>query len=305
MGSLKDWGQALRLSMGPSAAADAAAGMLLGAGLWPAGPAAWVLIAGSLAVYHGGMLLNDWRDRQHDAKARPERPLPSGRIAPGTALTAALFLLIAGPLGVLLMAPSAGLLLAGVALGALVYDLWGRGPWLGPLLLGFCRAGNMGAGLLLASGPERSLALAALLPLVYGAYVFVVSRLGRLEDGEDRIQKGALGPRALILYAALLLLSPALLPLPVPIPIWARLVSLGLGLFAAQALLRAALGRSTWEAHHILPIMGMALRRLLVFSASVAWLAGSGAPLTGALVSAAILLGYPLSHRLRRLFPPS
>ena len=71
-GILLRWGALLRLSMSPSAAADAAAGVLLGAGTWPAGPAPFLLVAGSLCVYHGGMALNDWADRGHDARTRPE-----------------------------------------------------------------------------------------------------------------------------------------------------------------------------------------------------------------------------------------
>jgi 4-hydroxybenzoate polyprenyltransferase len=31
------------------------------------------------------MAANDWADRKLDASERPERPIPSGRISPGTA----------------------------------------------------------------------------------------------------------------------------------------------------------------------------------------------------------------------------
>ncbi|MFF2542620.1 SCO3242 family prenyltransferase [Kitasatospora sp. NPDC058063] len=43
----------------------------------------------SVALYWSGMALNDWADRAVDALERPERPVPSGRIAPGAALAAA------------------------------------------------------------------------------------------------------------------------------------------------------------------------------------------------------------------------
>lgn len=311
MGKFKDWGELLRLSMGPSAAADGAAGLLLGAGLWPSGPGPWALMAGSLAVYHGGMALNDWSDRAQDARTRPERPLPSGRIAPAHALALACALLVGGPLLVACFELQAGLALGVVALCAALYDTRARGPWVGPLLLGFCRAGNMGAGLLLGLAGDVPGSGQLALPLLYGAYVFIVSRLGRLEDAEDSLEGRRLGPRGLILLSALLLIAPALVPLltgQVLAP-WAWLGAWGIGLAGTLGLLRVALARSSWRPEDILPVMGMALRRLLLFSAAVALVAGSQAHWLGAPIglwsSLLILAGYPLSHRLRSLFPPS
>ncbi|KUO19904.1 SCO3242 family prenyltransferase [Streptomyces dysideae] len=46
-------------------------------------------IGSSLCLYEAGMVLNDWADREEDARERPHRPLPSGRVGPATALTAA------------------------------------------------------------------------------------------------------------------------------------------------------------------------------------------------------------------------
>ncbi|OXM44424.1 4-hydroxybenzoate polyprenyltransferase, partial [Amycolatopsis thailandensis] len=41
----------------------------------------------SVAFYWAGMALNDWADRNLDARERPERPIPSGRVSAGAALT--------------------------------------------------------------------------------------------------------------------------------------------------------------------------------------------------------------------------
>ena len=87
-------GRLLRISLFPSAFADVAAGIVLGtrgAGL-PLGTSALLVLA-SLCVYHGGMALNDWVDREGDRRTRPERPIPSGAIpAPAAlAITAGLF----------------------------------------------------------------------------------------------------------------------------------------------------------------------------------------------------------------------
>ena len=45
-----------------------------------------VLPLASVSLYWAGMALNDWADRDLDAVERPERPIPSGRVRPGTAL---------------------------------------------------------------------------------------------------------------------------------------------------------------------------------------------------------------------------
>lgn len=46
-------------------------------------------VGASLCLYEAGMALNDWADRDEDAVDRPHRPIPSGRISPRAALTAA------------------------------------------------------------------------------------------------------------------------------------------------------------------------------------------------------------------------
>lgn len=55
-----------------------------------------VLPLASVSLYWAGMVLNDWADRGLDAEERPERPIPSGRVRPGEALSLAVGLTIAG-----------------------------------------------------------------------------------------------------------------------------------------------------------------------------------------------------------------
>ena len=43
------------------------------------------------------VMANDWADREHDAKTRPGRPIPSGAIPAGLALALGLGLLVLGP----------------------------------------------------------------------------------------------------------------------------------------------------------------------------------------------------------------
>jgi 4-hydroxybenzoate polyprenyltransferase len=299
-------GRLLRLSLAASAPADAAAGALVGAGGWPGGVAPWALCLGSACVYHGGMALNDWADREHDRRTRPERPIPSGTVSSATALLLGIALLVVGPALALAFDRRAGGVLVAVALLAALYDLAGRGPWRGPLLLGLCRAGNLGAGVLLGlAAAGRGLdGAAVVLPLAYGLYVFVVSRLGRLEDAEDDRSARLLSPRGALVVLGLLLLAPSLAPLSgsawAPEP--GRAVALAIGLAGALALFRRARAPVAPEPAAIVPLMGLALRRLLVFSAASAALAGPPAGLVG---SALILAGLPAGYALRRVFPPS
>ena len=71
---------------------------LAGAAVGP-GRLALLALAFSL-LYTGGMYLNDAFDRESDARERPERPIPSGRIGARPVFAIGFALLAAGVLGV-------------------------------------------------------------------------------------------------------------------------------------------------------------------------------------------------------------
>jgi 4-hydroxybenzoate polyprenyltransferase len=129
----------------------------------------WRLLVLQLAIatslYWASMILNDCFDLSRDRETYPGRPLPSGRIAPGTAWAAGFGLLGLGMVFGLLAGPGPlvlTLLLAGVIL-AYVAGLKHRLP--GPPLLALARWLNwllgLSAGLVLI--PELLLALPVLL----------------------------------------------------------------------------------------------------------------------------------------------
>lgn len=312
------WGRLLRLSLAPSAAADALCGLALAAdGTLPLESATARIVAASLCVYHGGLALNDWADREHDGRTRPERPLPSGAISPTAALLLAATLLACGVALAWSAAPAAGAWMAGVALLVALYDLSGRGPWLGPTLLALCRAGNLAVGFAYV-GDRSTWPLGAALALLYGAYVFTASRLGRMEDGDDT-RPLAQRPRAHLLVATGVLL---LLPLlPVALASWpaptrgAWLLACLLLAWSASGVVRPALQTQVWTRPLVERAMGGLLRRLLIFTAAACLLAPAGdavlewplppGGLPASLLGLLLLLGFPLSVALRRLFPPS
>ncbi|MET8539438.1 SCO3242 family prenyltransferase [Kitasatospora sp. NPDC004799] len=135
----------------------------------------------SVALYWSGMALNDWADRAVDARERPERPIPSGRIAPGPALAAAAGL---GATGLALagLAGGADALRIAVPLTAAVwaYDTVLKPTAAAPLAMAACRGLDvlLGAG----SGHWRAAATPALALATHTLGVTALSR-GEVHGG--------------------------------------------------------------------------------------------------------------------------
>ncbi|MEU2117259.1 UbiA family prenyltransferase [Streptomyces sp. NPDC016459] len=148
VGTLRAWGELLRVSALLSVPGDALAGAAA-AGVRPGRGTAWA-IGASLCLYEAGMALNDWADRDVDAVERPHRPLPSGRVAPGAALGAAGALTVTG----LALASRAGrpALAVASALAATVwaYDLRLKHTAAGPAAMATARGLDLLLGALAA-----------------------------------------------------------------------------------------------------------------------------------------------------------
>jgi 4-hydroxybenzoate polyprenyltransferase len=283
--------------------------MVLGLGAWPEGAAPFLLLGASACVYHAGMVLNDWADREEDARLGRGRPLETASIDQRAALALGFTLLVLGPLVASLAAWPCGLVLAAVAACALIYDFGGRGAWRGPALLAACRGGNLGAGLTLTS-LEAPLHPALLLaPLAYAIYVFFVARVAILEDVAG--ETGRLRPRVVAMALALCAIGMIACGLALgvaPLRSWLNGVAGGaallLSLVAAYGLLGASMTQPQAEDHasKARRLAGMGLRRLLVASAALTLGAGTGVAFLTALL---ILAGFPMSFALRRVFPPT
>jgi len=115
-----------------------------------------LLMAASVCLYAGGVVLNDYFDRDVDSVERPERPIPSGRIHEHNALRLGTWLLGAGcvlAVGVGLLSLLVAVLLAGCIV---LYDSRGkRIEYVGSLNMGGCRFLNVVLG---ASGAAPLLA---------------------------------------------------------------------------------------------------------------------------------------------------
>lgn len=192
--------QLMRLPNVFTAFADIALAACIGAALAPGFPPStfWLrvlLIAlASGSLYLAGMVWNDVFDFDEDAKARPFRPLPSGRIAKRTAVRigvalVALGLAFAGAAGVPGTAAwSAEPLTFAVGLAVLVilYDAWLKRTPIGPLAMASCRFANVLFGL--SALPEDALPLGMQLHVagVVGVYIVGVTWFARTEEGYSR-----------------------------------------------------------------------------------------------------------------------
>jgi len=178
------------------------------------------------AFYVGGMYLNDFFDRDIDARERPGRPIHAGDISAG-AVAAIGFALLA--LGVALLSPFGlftviwGLALAG-AIG--LYDAWHKGNTFAPVLMGLCRA-----LVYLATGAAVSSEIRVALLAGEAALAAHVIGLTYAAKQENLNQVGRLWPLAI-------LAGPLLLALPEIASGW--LVAVGF------LLLCAADGASVW-----------------------------------------------------------
>ncbi|MEU8661858.1 SCO3242 family prenyltransferase [Actinoplanes philippinensis] len=135
------------------------------------------LAGASVCLYWAGMAANDWADRHIDAVERPGRPIPSGKVRPGTALGIAAGLTGAG----LALAAAAGgkraLAVAAPLAGAVwAYDLAAKNTVAGPAVMAACR----GLDVLLGVGHGRH---RAALPaaVTVAAHTYLVTVLSRRE----------------------------------------------------------------------------------------------------------------------------
>ena len=157
------------------------------------------LLASTVCLYGGGIVLNDFFDRHLDAFERPERPIPSGRISAVTGGTLGFSLLVAGIAFAWFAKPDAGLIAIDISAIVLLYDTWGKHrKFFGPVNMGACRALNLLLGVAAVPAAIMGHLSLALLPLVYIASVTALSR-GEVRGGKRQVAAFSLGAIALVL----------------------------------------------------------------------------------------------------------
>ena len=169
---IKPYLQLVRLPNLFTAAADSLAGWLLVRGSLDE-PGRWVpLVLASVAIYAGGIVLNDVFDFEIDLAERPNRPLPSGRVSRRLAAWGGGLALASGPALAALSGSSASLVVALIlAACVLAYDAGLKRTVLGPEVMGACRGLNLLLGLsqgIEMGGPGAWLAAGSLALFVVG-----------------------------------------------------------------------------------------------------------------------------------------
>lgn len=180
-GSFLPWLCLVRLPNLLTIPGDVLAGYLLAPAVPEAGVSRLLLaIAAGILFYAAGLILNDLFDFTEDLRERPTRPLPAEKIQRETAIAATLIFLwvavffaafvdalpIALPLVLCMFGYNAGLK---------------RNRYLGPALMGACRAGNL---LLGTAAATEGLGLAPApiaAALALGLYVGTITHLARNE----------------------------------------------------------------------------------------------------------------------------
>ncbi|GAB3985763.1 UbiA family prenyltransferase [Plantactinospora veratri] len=137
MPSLRDLTELVRAPAALSVPGDVVAGAAAADALDRRVPG---LAGASVLLYWAGMAANDLADRELDARERPERPIPSGRVSPGFALGVSAGLTAAG-IGLAGLAGGRRALAVAVPLAGAVwaYDLWAKNTAAGPAVMATCR----------------------------------------------------------------------------------------------------------------------------------------------------------------------
>jgi 4-hydroxybenzoate polyprenyltransferase len=182
-------GALLRLVRPPNvftALADGLAGLLV---LWGLGLAvpdrACLTLVASACLYLSGIVLNDYFDREIDARERPNRPIPSGEVSAGFAALLGVGLMAAGVLAAAAIGRSPAIVAGVLAATILLYDIVLKHTRIGPLAMGACR--GLDVALAISTGlalDARWPAIAIAGPLVLALYVAGLTYIARDEvDG--------------------------------------------------------------------------------------------------------------------------
>jgi 4-hydroxybenzoate polyprenyltransferase len=180
------------------------------AGLDPA-PQFLLLLTASSCLYLAGMVLNDYFDREQDARERPERPIPSGRISAAHALRAGVLLTVLG-----LAAAGVASFLAGTPWPVVIATLLAAAVWsydavfkqtpIAPAVMGSCRTLNVLLGMSLYDGPWQPVHW--IVAAGVGVYVMGVTLFARSEARTSGRLQLALGLAILLAGIGLLSSSP-------------------------------------------------------------------------------------------------
>jgi 4-hydroxybenzoate polyprenyltransferase len=190
----KAYADLLRLPNMVTAAADILAGFLYAGGDFARSWPLLVLMASSACLYAGGVALNDVCDADRDAVERPNRPIPSGRIARGRARKLALLVLGMGAVLPTVVSLESLTIACALTAAIVLYDAVVKSTPVAPLTMGACRALNLVLGM--SGAPALSIHAAVPPAVLIGLYVASITYFARTEaqvSSPGRLRFGTLG----------------------------------------------------------------------------------------------------------------
>jgi 4-hydroxybenzoate polyprenyltransferase len=302
-GKLLAWGKLFRLPNLFTAWGDPAAGFILAGGAMGDWPALAAAAGVSVLLYAMGLAQNDLAGLSQDRKERPERPLPSRALSIRSAILAVAVLSFAA----VMLAGIASVQTTYLALslvGAITFYNYAacNVRVLRPVTMGACR------GLSVLVGASAVLPMAqwpALVFIAAGMVVLYIAAVTQIASYETRTCR--IGPIRWM-PAAMLAIGYFVLVMEDSDVGYVRLGAgggLAAGLIALAAVAWAAMGGARLAGECSPPqtgkTIGLWIRGLLLVQASlVIWRLPFGA-----ILAAAILVGWPINRLLSRKFPPS
>ncbi len=161
-------------------------------------PLAWLLLA-TTGLYGGGIVFNDVFDAELDAKERPNRAIPSGRVSCQNATLLGSILFAIGIIAAFQVSLLSAAIAIFITLSCLLYNsLAKHHPFFGPLNMGLCRGSNLLLGVSAVPEIIGERWYLALIPVLYIAAITAISQ------GEVHGGKKITGVLALLLIATVL-----------------------------------------------------------------------------------------------------
>lgn len=142
----------------------------------------WLLIS-TFGLYGGGVVFNDVFDAELDAKERPERAIPSGRVSKLEASVLGTLMHALGVVAAFQVNATAGIISAAIVICTFIYDAKAKHfvVW-GPFFMGLCRGGNLLLGCSIIPGVLPGIWFVAFIPIVYIASITLISQ-GEVSGG--------------------------------------------------------------------------------------------------------------------------
>ena len=146
----------------------------------------WLLLLSTSGLYLGGMVLNDVFDAKLDALERPERPIPSGRIALRSAAILGSVLMLTGVLAAAMAGTPSLIIAVMIVPCVLVYNSVLKCTIAAPLGMGACRFLNLMLGASAVSDwSDLWQALPVTVAAALGIYIIGVTVFARNEAGQS------------------------------------------------------------------------------------------------------------------------